>query len=314
MKNNMLATISQKMNMAGLQIQKHSPEILFVCGVLSFAGTIAATYMAASHAEEILEKHKERLAEAEKAKQVTEEEPEQYEYDEDLYLEDRRNAHLKMAVDFGKTFAPVAGLSALSLCCFFSAVRILNNRYTGAVAAFNAVTGAFATYRKRVIDEHGEIWDRHYMYGTELEAVDVTDVDENGKKHKHKEVVEHGAPNKELAMSMDATCRFLDSSNKEVWDPNPSICMMNLRTAQNFLTDRLNDKGHLFLNEVYEYLGFPQTPEGALLGWISKDRNAYVDLGFGNADRDQFIRDFINGYNDSLMLKFNYDGIIWDRI
>lgn len=311
-----MTKLSRTAGAAELQIKKHSPEIWFGVGVVSLIGAVVAAYKTPSKADEILEKHKKALKEADEAKEISEKEPEKYEYDDQLYLEDRRREHLKMAVGMARTFAPVICLTGLSIGSFLKAMHIINGRYLGAVAAYNAVSEAFQVYRDRVISERGALWDNHYMYGTELEEIDVTEVDENGKKHKHKEVVEAETSNvdKELATTTDTTCRFLDSSNDAIWDPNPAIMMQTLRGAQNYFNDRMESKGHLFLNEVYDYLGFPHTPEGALLGWIRDGGVGYVDLGFGDAHRDKFIRDFINGKINTLMLRFNHDGIIWDRI
>jgi hypothetical protein len=69
------------------------------------------------------------------------------------------------------------------------------------------------------------------------------------------------------------------------------------------LQNRLAAKGHLFLNEAYDALGFPRTPEGAVSGWISNE----------NCRRDLFEWNQIK-FSHALALKFKTDGLMFHRI
>ena len=90
---------------------------------------------------------------------------------------------------------------------------------------------------------------------------------------------------------------------------------MYLRRQQEFANEMLRSKGHLFLNEVYDILGFPRTKAGQVVGWIYDEKNPvgdnYVDFGIYDIT-DERKRDFINGYERSILLDFNVDGNIWD--
>lgn len=184
----------------------------------------------------------------------------------------------------------------------------MQKRYLGVVAAYNGVSAAFEQYRKRVRDEYGEDLDKHFRYGTTFDT--MNEVGPNGKKTKEKVKVENIDPKEVLP---DASCRFFDSSNPN-WDPNPTFSMMWLRGVQNILNDALHTKGHLFLNEAYDALGFSHTAEGQVLGWLdTANGDGYVDLGLYDPNKDN-VRRFVNGKDDSILLEFNHDGVIWDKI
>ena len=70
----------------------------------------------------------------------------------------------------------------------------------------------------------------------------------------------------------------------------------------------------MFLNEVYEQLGFEHTSAGAVVGWIYGGfGDDYVDFGIFNESYKP-ARDFINGYNNAVVLDFNVDGVIYNQI
>ena len=90
--------------------------------------------------------------------------------------------------------------------------------------------------------------------------------------------------------------------------------MLFLRTQQNYANDLLKARGHLFLNEVYSMLGIPHTSAGAIVWWtIGAGGDNYVDFGIFTRD-SQVVREFVNGYERSILLDFNVDGVIWDMI
>ena len=115
-----------------------------------------------------------------------------------------------------------------------------------------------------------------------------------------------------MVIPNDDSCRFFDSSNPN-WDKNPTFSMMWLRGQQNILNDILHTRGHVFLNEVYDALGFPHTPQGAVLGWIDGEGDNCIDFGLYDQNKEN-VRRFVNGVDNVIMLEFNHDGVIWDRI
>ena len=101
------------------------------------------------------------------------------------------------------------------------------------------------------------------------------------------------------------------------WTKDPEYNFMFLKNQERYANDLLKSKGHLFLNEVYDMLGIPRTKAGQVVGWIYDEKNPVGDnfVDFGILDmRKPKCRDFVNGYERSILLDFNVDGNIWDMM
>lgn len=313
MKNNWLSKVSTSAarfaGKAEFTIKKNSPEILLGAGIVGFVGTIVLACRATCRADEVLEFHRRKIKDINDAKEIADADPEgEMSYDVEIYRQDKAIRYLKTTGSLAKLYAPTVAVGTLSLACILTSRNIMQKRYLGVVAAYNGVSAAFEEYRKRVRDEYGEGLDRHFRYGTTYEELPV--YDENGKKTKEKEQVEKTET--EMVMPTDDSCRFFDSSNPN-WDKNPTFSMMWLRGQQNILNDILHTRGHVFLNEVYDALGFPHTPQGAVLGWIDGEGDNYIDFGLYDPNKEN-VRRFVNGVDNVIMLEFNHDGVIWDKI
>ena len=313
MKNNWLSKVSTSAakfaGKAEFTIKKNSPEILLGAGIVGFVGTIVLACRATCRADEVLEFHRRKIKDIEDAKEIADADPEgEMSYDVEIYRQDKAIRYLKTTGNLAKLYAPTVAVGALSLACILTSRNIMQKRYLGVVAAYNGLSAAFEEYRKRVRDEYGEGLDKHFRYGTTYEELPV--YDENGKKTKEKEQVEKTETG--MVMQTDDSCRFFDSSNPN-WDKNPAFSMMWLRGQQNILNDILHTRGHVFLNEVYDALGFPHTPQGAVLGWIDGEGDNCIDFGLYDQNKEN-VRRFVNGVDNVIMLEFNHDGVIWDRI
>ena len=78
----------------------------------------------------------------------------------------------------------------------------------------------------------------------------------------------------------------------------------------------LNQASEL-LNEVYDMLGIPRTKAGQIVGWIYVEDHPngdnFVDFGIYDMNREK-VRDFVNGYERTILLDFNVDGNILNLI
>lgn len=313
MKNNWLSKVSTSAarfaGKAEFTIKKNSPEILLGAGIVGFVGTVVLACRATCRADEVLEFHRRKIKDIEDAKEIADADPEgEMSYDIEIYRQDKAIRYLKTTGSLAKLYVPTVAVGALSLACILTSRNIMQKRYLGVVAAYNGLSAAFEEYRKRVRDEYGEGLDRHFRYGTTYEELPV--YDENGKKTKEKEQVENTDTG--MVIPNDDSCRFFDSSNPN-WDKNPTFSMMWLRGQQNILNDILHTRGHVFLNEVYDALGFPHTPQGAVLGWIDGEGDNCIDFGLYDQNKEN-VRRFVNGVDNVIMLEFNHDGVIWDKI
>lgn len=110
--------------------------------------------------------------------------------------------------------------------------------------------------------------------------------------------------------------RFFDESCSH-WSKDAEYNLMFLRQQQLYANDVLKKRGHLFLNDVYDMLGMPRSKSGAIVGWVYDEKNPlgdnYVDFGIYNLNNEQ-NRSFVNGHERSILLDFNVDGNIFDRL
>lgn len=109
--------------------------------------------------------------------------------------------------------------------------------------------------------------------------------------------------------------RFFDDSSP-MWTRDSESNLRFLKHNQNYANDLLKSRGHLFLNDVYQLLGIPKTRAGQVVGWIYDPENGEGDnhVDFGIYHDDQHSRDFVNGYEKSILLDFNVDGEILNML
>lgn len=312
MKNNILTKIGTAVNnkagRAGLILKKNSPELLLGAGIVGFVATIVSASKATLVAQDILKDHEEKVKDIQDAIDIAEANPDEYEYDQDLRGRDKLITYSKTGVKLVRAYAPSIVIGTASLTCILISRNIMKKRYLGVVAAYNALSGLFTTYRGRVIEEEGNILDRHYMYGTEIAEVTKEITDENGKKKKITEKVEVVDPKK---LPNEVSVVF-DESNPN-WDSNPEFNRAFLKAQESYANNILHARGHIFLNEVYDMLGFPQTQAGTVIGWVDGMGDNYVDFGLYNLANKDTVN-FINGNSNIVLLDFNHDGLIWDKI
>lgn len=301
--------LSKLTGRSGLVLQKHSPEILLVLGI---TGTVASAILACRatlKVEDVLHGHREKTEKINNCwEKVKEGEISLDEYSEQDHKKDLVVAYTQTTVDFIKLYGPAVTLGVASIACIISGHGIMKTRNVALVAAYKAIEEGFNAYRKRVVEEHGEEAD--YMYKNGLRKQEITETaytDENGIKHKaQKKQVLVEDPN-----GLSVYARFYDESCSQ-WSKNPEYNLMFLRSQQNYYNDMLKSRGHVFLNEVYDALGIPRTQAGAIVGWvIGANGDNFIDFGIFDGDRMK-SRDFVNGYERSVLLDFNVDGVIYD--
>lgn len=301
--------LSKMTGKTGLVLQKHSPEILLGVGI---AGTVASAVLACRatlKVEAVLDNHREKVDKIHECWQkVQDGDIDISAYSEQDKKKDLVVTYTQTTVDFIKLYGPAVTLGVASLACIISGHGIMKKRNIALMAAYKAVEEGFSAYRKRVIEEHGEEVD--YMYKNGLrkqEIVEAAYTDSDGVKHKaQKKQVLVDDPN-----GLSVYARFFDESCEQ-WSKNPEYNLMFLRSQQNYYNDMLKSRGHVFLNEVYDALGIPRTQAGAVVGWmISDNGDNFIDFGVFDGDRPR-ARDFVNGYERSILLDFNVDGVIYD--
>lgn len=314
--NTVKNSLTQTFGRTGLKLQKHSPEILLGAGLV---GGVVAAVMAARatlRVKAISNGYLFDLHEVEKAeiKGITES-GEAYSLED--AAKDKVILRVQTALKFAQLYGPAVGVGILSITAILASHGIMHNRQVALVAAYNLLQEGFKNYRDRVAEELGADREEQFYLGVRGEEYSETEVDEDGKKKKVKKTKYLVDPSGRVP---SVYSRFFDNSN-----PNfRSDRMLNkafLIAQQNYINDVLIIRGHVFLNEVYERLGFDHTKEGAIVGWVLKDpetmraekRDGYITFGLEEADR-QATREFVNLTNDAILLDFNVDGLMFDQI
>lgn len=285
---------SQSLGRSSIVFKKYSPEILTGLGVVGSVTSAVLASRATLHLETHVDYHK---AEVDLVKdQLRSGEISANEYQKNLV-----KVYVASGVRLARLYGPAVSLGAASIGCILGAHGIMRKRNVALVAAYKTVEQTFSEYRKRVVEEFGEEKDRDFRFPSK----DVEYKDEETGETVTRKVVD---PN-----DISGYAKFFDEFNSN-WKNNPELNQFFLKCKQNYLNDLLQARGHLFLNEVYDELGMERTKAGACVGWvISKDGDNYVDFGLYNSEREM-ARHFINGNEASVLLDFNVDGVILDKI
>lgn len=308
-KNDFLNNTTRLFNKFGLKTKKYSPEILVITGI---TGTIVSAVMACkatTKANSVIESHKEKMSEIHQAAEYASLD----EYSEKDIKRDTALVYTQTAIEFIKLYGPSVALEALSITSILASTNILKKRNVALAAAYATIDSSFKDYRKRVIDRFGKEIDRELKYDIKTKEVEKTVIDKNGKEKTVKETIEviDGDPSKysEFARFFDDGCAG--------WEKDAEHNLYFLNQQQNWANEKLKTKGYLFLNEVYEMLGIPVTKAGQCVGWIYDKDNPvgdnYVDFGIYDSNKPK-ARDFVNGYERTILLDFNVDGPILDLL
>lgn len=292
--------VSSKLGLTLLKTQKHSPKIMFAAGVVGVVGTVVLASRATLRLDEVLEETQTKLREVDEIDQ------ELYpQYTDQDRTKDKAKLYAQGALKVTKLYAPAAIVGVASIGLLTGSHVVLSRRNTQLAAAYAAVSESFKAYRARVIEDGGKEKDEKYRFG--IKKVDETITEEDGTKKKIK---------RKVATGLSEYGRVYGPGLIN-WQSNPELNLVFLRGVQNMCNDRLNANGYLFLNDVYDELGFDRTPAGQVVGWLRSDRSdgdGFVDFGIFNEENSLSIYDYVTGNDDGILLDFNVDGVVYEKI
>ena len=306
-KTELMNNVSRSINRIGFILKKHSPEILAATGTIGVVTSAVMACKATTKLGTILEKTKTDMEVIRTAMEHPEYlEPEKY--TEDDGKNDIRILYAKTGLNVIKLYAPSVILGGLSITAMLTSNNILRKRNIALAAAYTAVDKGFKEYRSRVVERFGEEMDRELRYNLKSKEIEETVVDEKGKEKTVKKTVNVVDPS-----TYSVYARFYDDGCNG-WTKNPEDNLYFLKCQENYANDLLKTRGHLFLNEVYDMLGIPRTQAGQIVGWVYDEKNPVGDnfVDFGILDLyDEKKREFVNGYERTILLDFNVDGEIF---
>lgn len=286
------------------RISKHAPTIL---SITASAGVIATGYLAwkaGTRFEDVegrdWDRRKECLRNADTIP------------DEDVPKIERKNRIL-FILDTVRTVAPAAIVGAATITMIYFSNSISKKRLAAMGAAYATLQTAFDGYKRTMVEALGK------------ESVDKILKPKLPNVGKSAEEILSSDNKSDAAYVSDAVmnslkalspyARIIAEESSTCWDPNEDYTSQNLAAVQLWANRRLERKGHLFLNEVFDQLGLSRTREGAVVGWLKNgEGDNYVSFGDFDASIYRVPSDDYTRVDSNFILDFNVDGVIWDKI
>jgi hypothetical protein len=287
-------------------VKQHSPVLLFGVGAIGFVSTCVLSVRATLNLSDVLEEAEKDLEKIDETVKVTQ-------GGEDVTEEVKQKAKLSVklqtSIRIAKHYALPAAVGVASIAALTGSHIILTKRNTGLVAAYATLDSMYKQYRARVVEDQGTEKDREYRFGVVEKAI----VDP-----------ETGAV--EMARGIDADAvrkngesdyaRMFDKYH-EHWEPSYKQNIFYLNSVIQWLEMRLQHNGFVFLNEMYEYMGYEPTQAGSQVGWVKdahlvKEGDGYIS--FGLEKNTENAVNFMNGTRHDVILDPNVDGVIVHKL
>lgn len=285
-------TLSVSRNL--LKFKKDSPHIFFVAGVV---GSVASTVLACRATlklSETLDHIQEDVKSLNETRDVLEHNHNGLALTDEEYKKTASYIYASGGLQIAKLYAPAIIVGAASVTALTGSHVQLSRRNASLMAAYAVLQKAYEEYRERVRDELGVDRESQLYRGIELDPSGET-----------KDLVHINDPNK-----LSPYSKIFDEYSRH-WEKDPELNRLFVQCQQNYFNHKLQAHGHVFLNEVYDALGIDRTKAGAVVGWIlGGDGDNFIDFGL----YDPGTTNFINGWERSIVLDFNVDGVIYDKI
>jgi len=276
-----------------LVLKKQSPHILFVAGI---GGIIASTVLACRSTLKLNQTLDDIQADINNVKELKHSADESGNYPVEEWRRDTVYIYGKGLFKLVQLYGVPVLIGVVSIGALTKSHTTLARRNSALIAAYAAVQQAYDSYRSRVREEIGADRELELYHAVKTSPL-LTGPDDQRAKI--------ADPNK-----WSPYARFFDESSRQ-WTKNPEQNRLYVQCQQNYLNDLLQARGHVFLNEAYDALDIPRSKAGQVVGWvIGDDGDNFIDFGIFEA----FNANFVNGWERSILLDFNVDGVIYDKI
>lgn len=313
----------------------HKPEITLAIGLAATVGAVVTAAVAATKSSNTINEAKMDIEDID-SDGVTEFLEYQNARREQMGLEpvditnadpevEKKKIKRKCTKSVVKYWILPSGLLIVSGICQISTYRTLNSRLiTASMAAIAAEAGrreiesAFAKYRGNVAEKFGEEVEEglfEEIMPKKTVTVQETDPETGEVIEREKEVIDDS----KLPIYSIYSKVYTNRSYQ------PGLDVETVRNVQNWANDRLITRGYVFLNEVYEALGFEPDGDFVGIGWKSreftkdKSEDGYIDFHLFGNDLSRFNKDVIRWRNadpsiTNVRLDFNVDGPIYKDV
>ena len=165
----------------------------------------------------------------------------------------------------GPVYAPTIVTGMATLACIFGA-NVLNKRNQAALmSAYALVDTKYKEYRNKVKELYGE--------ETDQEVINAIAVEKAGDVYVSAEC---------LCENCDLSVEDNDGEPKLFYDEHSNryfeATIERVIQAEYHLNRNFTLRGHVYLNEFYEFLGLPQTDFGEEMGWSCSDGYSWIDF------------------------------------
>lgn len=294
------STVTRFVSRAGTTLAKNYPTIALTAGVVGFAGTVGLAIHATNKSQWIIGNHKGDIHHT-RERFKKQNDP----YSPEQFKKDQIAIWTNTITLLGKNYAPTMALGVASIAALISGQSVLSSRLNTMTIAYEGARTILKTYRENVKKEVGE--------EKELEIYTTSAAD--GRQR----LIDTGVIDPDCAgYDFAGTTFWFDSTTSPENYQDSDVANANfLSDVENAMNRRLQQRGHLFLNDVYEALGMEDTPLGTQIGWINLPGKveSYVDFGYQrNVDETVMGRIKETADEHAFLLDLNVDGVIWNMI
>lgn len=274
------------------KVSKYSPQILAAGATVGVVGTVVLSSRAGMKLDEEIGKtvdHKETV--------------ENVEYDT---IQDKTRAYLDYygytAWRFTKLYGPTLIVAGATIGCVIGGHKILDGRNAAILGAYATLDQSYKRYRETVTDLVGEEEEAKIHF----KANENLTTDRETCDGSEACVTAHRDSNDPYVFVWD------DFNAPEKWNKEREYNIYFLKMVERHANDKLQSRGHVFLNEVLDDLGLWRTQAGTITGWVKDNPHGdgYIDFGL----YDPRNVNFLNQKEDVAVLNFNVDGEIYSLI
>ena len=318
--------INRTLTKLKLDAKKAAPGMMLVAGIGLGVAAIVEFCRKSREALPVIDDYKETMAELTESHDTVvafaEKEGKQdiIKNENATYRKDVVTETLKTGVELAKIYAVPIALYATSVALHVKSHHIMKERNVALVAAYAGVGNELRRAYSRIEERYGTDVLDEIKHGVTRTEVEERRIDENTGE----EVVEKKSV---AVLNTDANdpnahsqyAKFFDEASP-AWRNDPEYNLTYLLEVEADCNRLLKADGVLFLNTVYDKLGIPRTRAGQLVGWKyyrnPEDNHAgdnCVRLGIHDIQSPE-ARDFVNGYNPTIIIDPNVDGEIIDTL
>lgn len=288
--------ITRAYGAAKLALKAHAPTLMVAGGVVTMGAAAVVGAKQTLKMEEVLAKHVPDLEKIKQARSLN-----VPSYGDDAAFKDTVALYTRVGLDLTKLYAVPAVMFAGGAGLVFGGHRIMLKRNATLAVAFTSLKQAYDAYRSRVVQQFGSETDQAMAHGyVTKEVIDpetgevatVRSRDWNNENDPYNRIFEEGASSQ--------------------WVPDLGVNKMFVSQQQRMANILLSKQGFLYLNDVYEALGFPKNDIGQVTGWKVRELPdgsrdiPFVDFGLDKPHPD----DWKYNKENAIYLDFNCQGLI----